>query len=114
MMGLDAPDHGGNVEADAGGVEKVLFGNGAVIDGDYKRALEGNDDLLELHVGVTATDGAYRDIVSGKETHGLERKMARELGKHEVAAGIGDEREIKEFDSGAFEDARENAGRWDG
>jgi hypothetical protein len=97
-----APDHGTEVEAEVGAIELVTDRFATVIEEDVEAAGEGDDELMEVFVGMAAAFGAARDVVEVVDATDWEGNVTVFLDEGEVAAGIGD---FWEFDDPTGVDA---------
>ena len=103
---LNAPNHGGEMNADGRGVKGNFFAVCGVVDDEAALAVDTDEELVEFVVGVFAADFAGRNIEDQEVTLDIERDI---FGGGKIAAKILNQREA--VDSDAVDFGRMSAGR---
>ena len=85
-----APDHGTEMETEIGTVQLVPDLFATVVEQDVEAAGEGDDELMQVSVGMTAAFGAGGDVVEVIDAADGEGDVTIFLDEGEVAARIGD------------------------
>jgi hypothetical protein len=90
-----APNHGWNVEAAVGPVEKKSLSGSAVVDDDSEASGDGNETLLQLLVRMAAAHGAGGYVIEVVHTPDLIRQVGQPLNERKIAAPVVDARKLK-------------------
>lgn len=69
----------------------------AVVQDDVETAGHGDDELMQIFVGMTAALGASRHVVKVINALNLERYIPATLDKREIASGIADSGEVDDL-----------------